>query len=365
MTSVRFIAVAWRVVTWCSGGLALVATAQQPQFDPPPPRKLWIEVPVEKMDWPRHFRVGMLVGMNVKADFSMSGQAFPVSGSNPGGAGGGDHFYDDGYVRVDDTGNAQGYTSFWGYNNAASQLSGQTLTFHSSKSFGASGSAEGNDSPYFGLDLAYGGQLGRWGPTRIGWEFGFGFLPISIEDKQAKPAVITRTVHTYDTGNTLLPNAPYNGGPSGIGPTIQDNATVQPDETIASGGILAGSRTLDVTLYVARLGPLLHWELHRQWAASLSVGPAVGYVEGDLKFDEILLSGSGSGRNTGRVGGSGFVYGGYVSATVMFHAVEKGDFYVGVQYMPLGSMSITGAGREARLNLSGGIYFSAGFNWPF
>jgi hypothetical protein len=91
----------------------------------------------------------------------------------------------------------------------------------------------------------------------------------------------------------------------------------------------------------------------------------VGYVDGELRFDEILLSGSGSGRNTGKVTGSDFVYGGYVSATVMYHAVQGGDFYVGVQYMPLGSMSITGPGREARLNLQGGIYFSAGFNWPF
>jgi len=353
-----------RVATACLASTCVVASAQQPQFDVPQPHNLWIEVPPEKLDWPRHFRVGMLVGMNIKADFSMTGQAFPVSGSNPGGAGGGDHFYDDGYVRVDDTGNAQGYTSFWGYNNAG-QLNGQTLTFHSSKSFGASGSAEGNDSPYFGLDLAYGGQLGNWGTTRIGWEFGFGFLPISIEEKQEKPAQIIRGVHTFDTGGIVVPNALYNGGPSGIGPTIQDNAVPQNDETISSGGILAGSRTLDVTLYVARLGPMFHWELHRQWAASVGIGPAVGYVEGNLKFDEMLLSGSGSGRNTGKVEGSGFVYGGYVNATVMFHAVQGGDVYVGVQYMPLGSMSITGAGREAKLNLSGGIYFSAGFNWPF
>ena len=59
------------------------------------------------------------------------------------------------------------------------------------------------------------------------------------------------------------------------------------------------------------------------------------------------------------------VYGGYVTAALMYHAVEKGDFYVGVQYMPLSSMSVNGAGREARLNLAGGLYFSAGFNWPF
>jgi hypothetical protein len=363
MTTFRFINVPVCGAAWAIAGLGLMASAQEPQFDVPPPRDLWVKIPVTADErWPRHFRIGMLVGVNVKADFSMSGTQFPVSGSQPGGAGGGEHFYDDGYVRVDETGNAQGYTSFWGYNNAA-QLSGQSLTFHSSKSFGARGSSEGEDSPYLGLDLAYGGQLGRWGPTSYGWEFGFGFLPISIEDKEPTVGVINRTVHTFDTGTILPPTSPYNGGPSGIGPTIRDAAAVQPDDTIV--GTVSGTRTLDVTLYVVRLGPLLHWEMYRHWAASLGIGPAVGYVDGELRLDEVLVTGSGSARNAGKVTGSGFVYGGYIGATVMYHAVQGGDFYVGVQYMPLSSMSINGSGREARLDLAGGIYFSAGFNWPF
>ena len=54
-----------------------------------------------------------------------------------------------------------------------------------------------------------------------------------------------------------------------------------------------------------------------------------------------------------------------VGATLMYHAVQNGDFYVGVQYMPLGSAEISGGGRQARLDLSGGIYLSAGINWPF
>jgi len=342
--------------------VALVAAEQQPQFDVPPPRDVWIKVPVKPAeDWPRHFRVGMLVGMNIKADFSRSGQ-FPVSGSQPGGPGGGTHIYDDGYVLIDDTGNAQGFTSYWGYNNP-SQVTGQTLTFHSANSFSTSGSSKADDSPYLGLDLAYGGQLGRWGPTRYGWEFGFGFMPSSIADKQPTVAVLNRTVHTFDTGGILVPSDHYNGGPSGIGPTIQDNAMPQTGDTTL--GTVAGSQTLDVTLYVVRLGPMLHWELHPQWAVSLSAGPAVGYVDGELRFDEILQAGGGSGRNTGKIAGSGMVYGGYVNAALMYHAVEKGDFYIGVQYMPLSRMSVNGAGREARLNLAGGIYFSAGFNWPF
>jgi len=306
------------------------------------------------------------MGVNLKARFKTSGQ-FDVSGSQPGtpGVHRADHIYDDGYVRVDETGNALDRTSYWGYNDASQYNPvAQTLTFHSAKSFSSSGSSKDDDPPYIGFDLAYGGQFGRWGPTRIGWEFGFGLLPISIQDKRPMPAIVNRTVHSFSTEPIVTPTAPYNGGPSGIGPTIHDSATALPDDTVP--GTIAGSRKLDAMLYSVRLGPLLHWELHPQWAVSFSAGPAVGFVDGELKFDEMIVSGNGAtGRNTGSIGGSGFVFGGYVSAAVMFHAVENGDFYLGVQYMPLGSMTINGGGREARLDLAGGIYFSVGFNWPF
>src|SRR5690242_15242665 len=69
-------------------------------------------------DWANQIRLGMVIGFNINAQFSMHGQ-FNISGGQPGPVGvpAVDHFYDDGYVRVDQTGNAQGFTSFWGYNN--------------------------------------------------------------------------------------------------------------------------------------------------------------------------------------------------------------------------------------------------------
>ena len=366
ITPVRFLR---SVLRWTAGGctgLAVVASAQQPMPPETLPRNVWIQVPPEPLDdWSRHFRIGMLVGFNFKASFSMSGQ-FSVSGSQPGapGVSGVDHFYDDGYVRVDETGNALGKTIFWGYNDASQyNATAQTLTFHSAQEFRTSGSSTSDGSPNFGFDLAYGGRLGHWGAARIGWEFGFGLLPINIKDTQPMAGIVSRTVHSFTTGGIVLPTAPYNGVASGSGPTIDDRATALPDDT--GPGTIGGSRTLDTTLYMWRLGPLFHWELSPQLAVSLSAGPAVGLVSGDLKYDEVVVAGSTSGRNTGSIGGSDVVFGGYVGATLMYHAVENGDFYVGVQYMPLGSAQISGGGRQARLDMSGGLYISAGINWPF
>jgi hypothetical protein len=103
-----------------------------------------------------------------------------------------------------------------------------------------------------------------------------------------------------------VPTAPYNGGSSGIGPTIPDVATALPDD--ATSGTITGSRTLEMSIFAFRLGPLLHWELHPRWAASLSAGPAFGYLDGDLRFDETVVSpDGGSASNRGRTEGSDFV----------------------------------------------------------
>jgi hypothetical protein len=312
-----------------------------------------------------HFRLGGFVGLNIKADFKLSG-SFAVSGNNPGqtNVAGVNHFYDDGYVRVDDTGNAQGYTSYWGYNNAPQFDGANTLTFHSANSYTTSGGAGASAAPQIGVDLAYGGHLYRMGSALVGWEFGFGWLPITIKDDSQLTATVSRSAHQFDTAGIVLPTAPYNGGSSGIGPTIHDTATASSGD-IVLGVPVTGSRELDVTLYNFRLGPTVHWELHPKIAVAVSGGAAMGIIKGDLKFNETLSFAGGSANSSGKFSDTQMTYGGYLNAKLMYHAVENGDYYMAVQYMPLGSVNFSGGGREARLNMSGGLYISAGINWPF
>jgi hypothetical protein len=62
------------------------------------------------------------------------------------------------------------------------------------------------------------------------------------------------------------------------------------------------------------------------------------------------------------------VFGGNVNATLLYHTEDKArpvDLYISAQYMPLGSADFSQGGRDARLDLSGQIYISAGVNWPF
>jgi hypothetical protein len=315
-------------------------------------------------DWPRHFRVGALVGFNFKADFSMSGP-FTVSGRNPGtpGVGGQNHDYDDGYVRLDATGNSGGETWNWGY-DSASQLVGNRLYYHSASSYTASDSASAGSGAQVGFDTAYGGHLfPLWGGA-FGWELGFGLMPIKIKNNLSQPTTVTRIVHSFDASGVDLPDAPYQGGFNGPSVTIGDIANAEPSEILS--GTLSGSQTVDVTMYNLRLGPTLYWELHPRVGLEVSAGAAVGILSGGLKYDETLLLSDGSTAiNQGKVGDTQIVYGGYVAGTLLYHAVKNGDLYVGFQYMPMSSATFSGGGREAKLDLSGGLYISAGINWPF
>ena len=167
----------------------------------PPPdvtRYLWGPPPVE--NWTRHFRVGMLVGLNIKADFSLNGR-FGISGAQrrPPGV------YDDGYVREDQTGNAQGYTGYWGYDNAAQyDPAARTLQMHGANSFDTTGSARRSDAPFLGFDMAYGDSYWRWKRVRIGWELGFGLLPVNITDDRSLPAQINRTVYSFNVPDGVV-----------------------------------------------------------------------------------------------------------------------------------------------------------------
>ena len=364
-------------LSFCFAGVALAASAQSqnpgpipigPIEIPPdttvqqqPPTDAWDRRGIQKVsqddDWTRHFRIGAMVGLNISANFSIKGK-FTIPGNNAANG-----IYDDGYVRVDDTGNAQGYTSYWGYKKQ-SQLVGSTLTMDSTTSYTVTGgNSQESGSAFPGFDMAYGGNLWDWGRARIGLELGFGLLPISITDNSSMSAQVHQNVYTFNTGTITVPSAPYSGPFNSAGnPTIFSN--IASSNNIVTGENITGSRTLDVMLYTMRLGPSVYWDLNEHLGLSAGAGPAVGIVSGSLKYNDVINGTSVS--NKGQIDATDLVYGGYANATLLYHVPgEKGDLYLGAQFMSLGNATISGGGREGRLNLGGQIYVTAGINWPF
>jgi hypothetical protein len=304
-------------------------------------------------DWANHVSIGGMVGLNIKADFKRGGVFnLPVT---PG-------VYDDGYVQPSQ--NANGLTSNWGYENA-SQLVGQTLTMHQTTAYETAGSSESfNGDPFPGFQLTYGGNFWYVGRTRVGFEFGFGWLPINITANESAPATADQSTYLFNTGGITVPPAPYHGTSAGYGPSIPSTGTSGP-ATNGAPGTLTGTQTLDVNLFTFRLGPSVYWDFNRHLGMSLGAGPALGYVPGRLEYNETITANGVPARNQGKISVSDVVYGWYVNTMLTYHLVRNGDIFVAAEYMPLGTASLGGGNHSAQLDLKGQVYLSAGINWPF
>ena len=345
----------------CFCVLALNAPAQQSTPVADQDHDLLVEKPAIIYDWTQHVHLGALVGLNISANFNEKG-LFNISGDNAANG-----IYNDGYVREDQTGNAGGYTGYWGYDNASQYNSGaQTLAMHNATSYDTSGSSKENGSAFPGFEVGYGDNLWDWKRVHIGWDSGFGFVPIDIKDDESMSATVNQTTYTYGTGGIVVPSAPYHGGPSGSGEPII-SATPSSTTSQAVAGTVTGSRSLDVFLMTFRLGPSFSMDLSKRFAVTLGAGPALGVVAGEYKYDETITTGGVSAHNSGKFNATAVTYGGYVNATVMYHLWDDGpaDIYAGAQYMPMTEAKFSNGGRQANLNLGGQVYFTVGINWPF
>jgi hypothetical protein len=314
-------------------------------------------------DWTKRFRIGVSVGFNINAEFSTGG-AFAVPGGGTGNPN--DLNYDNGYVRLDDTGNAQGLTSYWGYEDASQyDPSANTLTYQGTTAFASQqGMASEDDSPFIGFDMAYGTRLTDWGDTAIGWELGFTLLPIKIQNTSSSPVFGKRSTYSFDTGGIIMPQAPYNGGASGTGPLINATPTEGPAEI--SAGTLNDSRELSSMLYNIRLGANARWHLTGRWSVGAGLGFSTGIVTSDYSFNENIVYDSGGTLNySGSYRSTDFVFGGYGEAMIYWQAEKSGELYLGGQYIGMTNVNLDGQGRQATLDLNGGIYLTAGIHWAF
>lgn len=354
----RFPKETWRIVSCIS----LAAAAAQAHADG---------------EWLRHFRIGGSVGLNMSTDFTTSG-SFPVSGANPGLAVRGiDHFYDDGFVRLDATGNAPvpgpggvtlHPTSYWGYSNSSQRdEAANTITFRGTKSFTTTAFTGADDTPNLGFDLAYGGSIKKWDHVAIGAEFGFNFNMFLTRDRTALSGSLVRSVHRYSyvqpNPPELFPSAPYTGNPT-AGQTIDDTPTALPDEVVP--GFVSGTRSLEGILYNFKVGPLIRWEFYPRWTLNGSAGGALGYFDAVYRFNETITVSSGvSTPNKGNFGSGEVTYGGYAGAVLMYDSGNRWEAYLGAHFVSMQDVEVAQGGRSARLNLGAAVYLSAGINWSF
>src|SRR5437868_6977375 len=173
---------------------------------------------------PNRFSFGARFGMNFKASFKNTPLAGGTTVNTGPATGGADHTYNDGYVRVDSSGNAGGVTWNWGYQNN-SQVVGDTLQFHAVQSDPASGGSNNkvSDDPQVGIELIYQRVIGSFSSSgNWGLEAGFGYTDLDVRGNAGTGSV---TTDTFPLNGVLPPGAGYNGTFSGPGPVIGDTPT--------------------------------------------------------------------------------------------------------------------------------------------
>lgn len=301
---------------------------------------------------------GPSFGLNFKASFNQNA-AFKSPAVNPGAAiGGADHTYDDGYVRVDSTGNAGGVTWNWGYQNA-SQVVGGAMEFHAIQ---ASSPSSAKDQPQFGTELIYQRVIGSL-PTvlsgRWGLEAGLGYTQLDLRSRRSGNGPVT--TDTFPLNGVLPPAAPYNGTFLGPGAVLGD--TPVRTTTFASQ---SGQHKLSGGMFSLRLGPFAEWSLTPQLSLAASVGMTLAPTTVDYDFSETDTLASGvSTLATGHSSKSGLLYGPYVGGVLRYDFNSRWGIYAGAQFQSLTSLGQSIGSRTGRLDPGATVYGTLGVTWKF
>jgi hypothetical protein len=319
-------------------------------------------------DGDNQFSLNGAFGFNIKASFRNLEPPPP----DPGPATGTqvDRFYDNGYVRVDASGNAGGQTTYWGFDKAkgatSDGLPGGAVTLTSTRSPAQGQSFGGTDDPQMGVDFGYARRLIRCGDERnpwmiIGVEAGFSWLDLALRNK----GEVTGDATTADTfhlapGNAVLGNS-FEGTALGPGPLL--DATPTRSLTAGTANV---QNALEGQIWGLKAGPAFEIMLGDRASLTFSGGLAVVGVDADYTYSETVAIGSAPPVTAaGAAGLRQWNVGGYVKGELAVLLAEGWRAQAGLQYVNAGQFQ-TGAGHySAELDLRESVLFTLGLAFAF
>ena len=307
------------------------------------------------------FSLGARFGMNLRADFRNDAPIIPVTPGLP--IGGVDHQYQDGYVRVDSSGNAGGKTWNWGYENSA-QVVGDAMQFHSTQSQSSSLAADNgvNGRPQPGLELVYQRVLGHLpflASARWGLEVGFGYTDIDLHDNRNATGSTTVTTDTYQLNGSLPPGAGYQGTFPGPGTLLGDTPARSTATYLTAE---SSQQSLSGQLYTFRLGPFVEWNFTSQLSLAASVGLTLAPAVVDYDFTEYTQA---FGTTSGHSSKTSLLYGPYVGGMLRYDFTQHWGIFAGVQFESLTDMQQSIGTHTAHLNPGSLLYGTLGVTWKF
>lgn len=318
-------------------------------------------------DMPRHrFQVGARVGFRVQVDLRNTGGSVSAAAAGPATGGAVPRTYADGYVGVDDSGNAGGETWHWGYQRDEQRTAGDAalqFTAWEGNPYGETTTHAAD--PGWGTELGYRGNLGRVAAGWWGLDLGLDWASLTVSETARSRGDLTRLTDTYPLRGITPPAAPYVGTAEGPGPLLPDvpdrSLTTRPTQvTLASA--------LEADLITLKAGPALEMPLGLGRAhARISAGVVVAHFQGTVTYSDLAstLIPGGTWNRSGKLAGSEWLTGGYARAECGYLLTDRVGIYAGAEFQALGSPVLRDGAREAAVRLSGGLACALGFSFAF
>lgn len=317
----------------------------------------------------QHQSLAFTGGVLLNTSVNFRGLGGHSTSSQPGPATGGaiDRTYDNGYNRVDATGNADGTTVNYGY-RTTSQLgaSGVLLTAAS-----ADGSVSLDDAGAFlepSANLEYRGSLGSWGESDWGVLLGIGYQSVNQEVSGSfvtDANLIEDRFSLGTTGREDLPAAPYSGTASGTAPRIgsEPNRTLR---TAPGARMLTGNWNFNSELIPVTGGLYLEFQVAGRLNAIVSAGMLAAFVNSDLSYRETSTVGAlppltqeASDNSTD------FILGGFAQLGFDWALWEDVSLVAGGRWQPSETFSQSVEGRTVEINFTSAFAVHAGFSIRF
>ena len=258
----------------------------------------------------------------------------------------------DGFVGTDNTGNGNGRTTYWGYQNASQVVDGNNYLVLQNAS-GQLGSALEEDlNP--GLEVTWDHELIRRDRVHLGLESAFNWMEFSIHQTYVAPA----GENAYPLGYTP-PSAPFTGTRSlaPYAPTLG---------TAATGLPLTVTPDFEANLYGFRLGPYLDLPINHRLLLTLSAGMTLTLVDCQFSYTQTFITPGGTTvPGSGSASDFGAVVGGYVGVQGSVKLLDHLNLFTGMQYQASDSYDITAGSKQAVLDFGNAWYWTLGLSYSF
>lgn len=321
-----------------------------------------IDLPsAERSPWSVGFGYAPVFGL--KADFSGLGGATSPFSPQPLG-GGRDYEYDNGYVRVDSSGNAGGQTWNWGYADVSQYDSsgGGSIAMNQTSSL-ANGLVERHDEAELGFEIHARYEAGTFSlpGTEAHWGFrgGFHYANVGIDNRDALTSGLRVLTDRFDLNGMVPPLAPYSGTFGGPGPLVSD----APTRSFADVGnaLVTGTRTLDVHLVTLTLGPWLEIPVAPSLGVTVEAGLTAAVASGRYSFvSNTTITGLGTQTSAGRDSETDLLLGAHLGLGLTYQVDPAWSAFLTGRYQFLPDFDLTANGSGASLDFGSAFLLSVG-----